>query len=175
MKKKLLIIGVSVLLTGAITYYALNTFNSFSKDSVSINETNSENVEDGGKIIEIKEKEAKPVDQEFQMDMPESSLQDAIHGMSHQKVEAEDKWGFIPLTAERVQQLIKVVETNKETYENASLYLSILNRWANNDFSQVDNDHNAIWDLQNGNVGRATGILSVVEEKEFIKEHFEVE
>lgn len=170
MKKKILIIGGAIIFVSVLSY---NSFSEMNKGSVSIKETTVENVEDGGTIIEIEEKEAIPVEQEYQMDMSEYSVQDAIHGMSHQKIEAEKKWGFVPLTAERVERLIKVVETNP--YEHDTLYLSILNRWKNNDFSQVDSDHNAIWDLQNGNVGRATGILSAEEEKEFIELYYEVE
>ncbi|MGM0878032.1 MAG: DUF6241 domain-containing protein [Bacillota bacterium] len=171
MKKKLIIVG-SVVLAGAISLYAINTMN---KVSVSIKETTVDNVEDGGTIIEIEEKEAIPVEQEFPMDTPEHQIMGAIHGMAHQKVEAEKKWGFVPLTAERVERLIKVVKVNKEGYRHDNTYLNILKRWKNNDFSQVDSDHNAIWELQNGNVGRATGILSAEEEKEFIEMYYEVE
>ena len=39
--------------------------------------------------------------------MTEEQVQDAIHQMSHQKVRAEKKWGFIPLTRERVDRSIK--------------------------------------------------------------------
>lgn len=172
MKKVLLIIGGSIVIIGFISFYVFNTL---TKDTVTIKETTLENKPDGGKIIEILEKEAIPVEQEFPDSINESAVRQAIHGMSHQKVEAEDKWGFMPLTAERVHRLIKVVGINEVGYKSAGLYLDILNRWSNNDFSQVDNDHNAIWELQNGNIGEATGILSVEEEREFIEEHFNVE
>lgn len=160
----------SVALVGAVAFY---TYNSLSKNtkSVSVQETVSE--ENGEEVIEIKEANAEPVEDEFPSDMTEYAVQNAIHGMSHQKVRADDKWGFIPLTAERVARLKAVVEANE--YEEKGLYLDILNRWANNDFSKVDHEHNAIWELQNGTIGRATGILSADEEKAFIEEHFDIE
>ncbi len=83
--------------------------------------------------------------------------------------------GFPSYDQERIERLIEVVELNKDKYEHDELYLQILNRWKNNDFSQADKDHNAIWTLQGGNVGRATGVLTFEEEKEFIKKHYNIE
>lgn len=93
--------------------------------------------------------------------------------MSHQKIEADEKWGFLPLTTERVTRLIDVIETNKNEYTNSSLYLRILNRWLENDFSQIDRDHNEIWSLQGGTIGKATGILSYEEELEYIEKYYD--
>lgn len=170
MKKVLLITAGSIVLAGAVAYY---TYHSMSKESESVSVEEIVSEENGEEVIEIKETNAEPAEKEFPDDMSEYAVQNAIHGMSHQKVEAEDKWGFIPLTAERVARLKAVVEANE--YEEKGLYLDILNRWANNDFSRVDHDHNAIWELQNGTIGRATGILSAEEEKAFIEEHFDIE
>ncbi|MDX1771457.1 MAG: DUF6241 domain-containing protein, partial [Planococcaceae bacterium] len=46
--------------------------------------------------------------------------------------------------------------------------------WEEDDFSRVDEDHNIIWSLQNGTVGRATGILTYEEELRFISKYFNV-
>lgn len=127
--------------------------------------------EDGGKIIEVKEVRDMPVEEEFPMDMPDFQVGQVIHQMSHQKIEAEEKWGFLPLTAERVARLKEVVENGD--YKNKSRYLSILNRWVENDFTQIDKDHNTIWTMQGGTVGKATGILSYEEEKQFIEKYYE--
>ncbi|MFD1850086.1 DUF6241 domain-containing protein [Oceanobacillus bengalensis] len=90
-----------------------------------------------------------------------------IHGMSHQKVKAEEKWGYYEIHPERIQWLLEgldVVEINNET-----VYRKILERWAEGDFSKVDDDHNAIWTLQGGTIGEATGILSPEEEQAYIE------
>ncbi|WP_051405106.1 DUF6241 domain-containing protein [Bacillus cihuensis] len=168
MKKILLITVSSIAIAGTIIFY---TYDSIPKKSVAIEESASKN--DGGKIIEIKETAAEPVEQEFPMDMSDMAVQNAIHGMSHQKVKASDKWGFIPLSAERVTRLKAVVEANE--YKEKGLYLDILNRWSKNDFSRVDSDHNVVWHMQDGTVGEAIGIYSAEEEKAFIEEHFDIE
>lgn len=129
--------------------------------------------EDGGKIIEVNEVMKKPIVEEFPMTMLDYQVANAIHAMSHQKIVADKKWSFLPLTADRVTRLIDVIETNKSEYTNWRLYLKILTRWSENDFSQIDEEHNEIWELQGGNVGRATGILSYEEELEFIKKYYE--
>nr|WP_239585879.1 DUF6241 domain-containing protein [Bacillus mesophilus] len=92
--------------------------------------------------------------------------------MSHQKVKADEKWGTIRITPERISRLIQIVELHKSELNHADLYLRILTRWANDDFSQADKDHNAIWKLQNGNIGEATRVLTPQEEQKFIKKHF---
>jgi len=128
--------------------------------------------EDGGTIIEVKETLKKPVEEEFPMTLKDFQIADAIHAMSHQKIKAEEKWSFLPLTAERVTRLMDVIETNKNQYENSAIYLRILTRWSENDFSEIDREHNEIWELQDGNIGRATGILSHEEELKFIEKYY---
>jgi len=129
---------------------------------------------DGEKVIEIKDKENIDVNALFPETMTDEEVQNAIHQMSHQKVKADKKWGMIPLTKERVVRLIDVVEGNKDNFKHESTYLKILNRWKVDDFSRVDEDHNIIWTLQNGTVGRATGILTYEEELRFISKYFNV-
>jgi hypothetical protein len=178
--KKTIIIASGIILFGLIAYFV---FNQLSKSNVTIQEKNvvpkvveggSESKEAGAEIpvIEIDEVRKMSIEEEMPFSMEEYTVQDLIHGMSHQKIRADDKWGFLPMTQERVSRLIVVVEANNLKYDDSDLYLKILNRWLNNDFSRVDLDHNAIWELQGGNVGRATGILTVEEEKAFIKKNF---
>lgn len=104
----------------------------------------------------------------FTENMTESQMQQIIHAMSHQKVEAEYKWGKIVLTHPRVGILLNVLEKNKSSWEHSDVYADILNRWYEGDFSRADEDHNAIWDLQGGNIGEATGLLNAVEEQQYL-------
>ncbi|WP_052737642.1 DUF6241 domain-containing protein [Bacillus sp. SA1-12] len=92
-----------------------------------------------------------------------------MHGMSHQKVEAEEKWIHYEMTAERIQFLLNMIENGR--YENEDLFLDILNRWAKDDFSQADKDHNAVWNLQGGTIGKAKGVLSPEEEKQYLEDY----
>lgn len=101
--------------------------------------------------------------------LTEDDVLNYMHGMSHQKVEAEEKWLHYEMTNERIQFLIGVVESDR--YEKSDLYLDILNRWAEGDFSKADKDHNAVWNLQGGTIGKATGVLSTEEEKQYLEDH----
>ncbi|QGS67873.1 hypothetical protein CV093_01335 [Oceanobacillus sp. 143] len=89
-----------------------------------------------------------------------------IHGMSHQKVRADKKWGFYEIHLERIKWLLEGLDV--VSIENGSTYRNILQRWDKGDFSKVDKDHNAIWKIQKGTVGKATGILSLEEEQKYI-------
>lgn len=93
----------------------------------------------------------------------EEMVQQYIHGMSHEKVKASEKWVFYKITPQRLQYLIDVVKAYP--YAHKALYLSILNRWKKGDFSHAVEDHNAIWRLENGTVGKAERLLTPAEEK----------
>ncbi|WEG12489.1 DUF6241 domain-containing protein [Pullulanibacillus sp. KACC 23026] len=110
------------------------------------------------------------------MDMEEQTVQEDIHEMTHQLVYADQKWGVLEITKARIDRLIKVVEFNKKNgkYDeaNCNLYLEILKRWQNGDFSHAVQDHNDMWALLGGNVGKATRLLTPSEEKAFIVKNF---
>lgn len=96
-----------------------------------------------------------------------------IHAMSHQKVEADQKWTSIEMTEERIVTLSNIVEQNKNYLENYDTFTAILDRWSEGDFSQADQDHNDVWYILDGTIGKATGILSPSQEKEFVEDVFE--
>jgi hypothetical protein len=87
--------------------------------------------------------------------------------MSHQKVKAKQKWGFYQITPERIIWLLEGLDLVEVQYEK--IYWEILEKWAQEDFSTADEDHNTIWQLQGGTIGEATGVLSPEEEKVYIK------
>ena len=101
--------------------------------------------------------------------LSEELIQETIHWMSHQKVVANQKWGHdILITQERVGILIDVVGKNDFPHSNI---LDILNCWYIGDFSQADKDHNAIWKIQNGNIGKARGLLNAVEQLNYLEKN----
>lgn len=106
---------------------------------------------------------------EQETDLDEEDIQQYIHGMSHQKVKADEKWVHYTMTEERIQFLLEVVQNGD--YEHKQLYLDILTRWSKGDFSQADKDHNAVWRLQGGSVGKATGVLTKEEEEAYLEKH----
>lgn len=165
-----LMILTAILAAGGYYYFSNGPF-LFKKDAVIVKE---QTTKDGETVINVEDTDRNKIAEEFPLNMTEKEVMNAIHSMSHQKVIADKKWGAIPLTTERVNRLIEAVEGNRSGYANSKLYLDILTRWANGDFSRVDSDHNAIWNLQGGTVGKATGIASPQEEKEFIEEKFHI-
>ncbi|WP_053075072.1 DUF6241 domain-containing protein [Ornithinibacillus californiensis] len=148
------------------------------KDSNANKNTSTNSLEDirdatGGSVTDeqldsYEEKGLNPFGQIKSIDqLTDIDYQEYIHGMSHQKVAAEEKWGYYQITPDRVYWLLEGLDVvnlqHKETYK------SILEKWANGDFSSADKDHNAIWALQGGTIGEATGILSPEEEKAFME------
>lgn len=102
----------------------------------------------------------------------EFDVMNTIHYMSHQKVEASQKWGALRITKENVLLLDQVIEEHKEDLIAYSVYRDILDRWIAGDFSQAVDDHNDIWEMQDGSIGKATGLMDPEEEKEYIDIHF---
>lgn len=93
-----------------------------------------------------------------------------MHKMTHQKVSAEEKWGAIPMTEENVA-IVKEAALQTSHPDINDIH-EILDRWAAEDFSRVDKDHNYFWRMQNGNIGKAYGIMSAENEQAFIENNF---
>ncbi|MFI8687514.1 DUF6241 domain-containing protein [Rossellomorea sp. NPDC077527] len=99
--------------------------------------------------------------------LSETLIQQYIHAMSHQKIKAEEKWSFFEITDERIEFLLSQLEVNN--YKHEQTYKQILTKWKQGDFSEAVSDHNAIWRIQDGNIGIATDLLSPKEEKAYIE------
>ncbi|MDR6123478.1 hypothetical protein QFZ87_003075 [Bacillus sp. SLBN-46] len=110
--------------------------------------------------------------EEFPLDMTEDYVQNAIHSMSHAKVYAPEKRGHLEPTQQRIERLLAVLKQNQDGLSNSDLYISILTRWQMGDFSQAVSDHNKIWELQEGDVGKATRLLTKEEEEEYRAEYY---
>ena len=169
----LIFAAIVVAISVVISQYVLTTVETkISKEPVVIEGTID--VTSGETTLEIMEIEAEEtIEEMYPLDMTEAAVQNVLHGMVHQKVEAKEKWSFTPMTQPRIERMIEVVEASD--HQNGELYLEILNRWVVGDFSRAVYDHNAIWKLQGGTIGKATGLLSPDEEKQFIQQYYDVE
>ncbi|NMD72564.1 hypothetical protein HHO41_20135 [Bacillus sp. DNRA2] len=103
--------------------------------------------------------------------MSEQELLDEVHGMTHQKVLADEKWGSVEITKDKVEKLYKIANSKADS-EIRSMLLEILEPWTKGDFSNAVEDHNRIWDYKDGNIGEATRLLTPVEEQEYIEKMF---
>lgn len=90
-----------------------------------------------------------------------------ILGVAKQKVHADLKTWFFEMTPERVHWLLDAVEEH-EDYVDQDLYVDILTRWDADDFSQAVHDHNAVWTLLDGDVGRADRVATPEEEAAYL-------
>ncbi|MBE7104443.1 CTP synthase [Bacillus cereus] len=100
----------------------------------------------------------------------DEKIQTALHEMAHQKAKADQKWGYIFITQERIESLIEIVNSNDLVQKNT--YVDILERWKQGKYEKADADHNKIWKLQSGNLGEGKGVMSQTEQKELINQVF---
>ncbi|MEH7275654.1 DUF6241 domain-containing protein [Neobacillus vireti] len=105
--------------------------------------------------------------------MSEGKLIQEVHNMTHQKVKADKKWGASEITAEKVEKLYEVIK-NKDFKKssNKQMLLDILEPWRIKDFTNAVSAHNRIWNYQNGNIGKATRLLTPKEELKYIEDEF---
>lgn len=113
------------------------------------------------------------IEKKYPIGMSEGKMQITLHEMTHQKIKAVKKWGLTPITPERIERLLQVVEANKSTYDKEDVYLDMLNNWRIGNFLGIDLQHDTIWAFQDGTVGQANGVFSTTEEKAFIKDNYE--
>jgi hypothetical protein len=100
----------------------------------------------------------------------DEKIQTALHEMAHQKAKADQKWGYIFITQERIESLIEIVNSSDLVQKNT--YVDILERWKQGKYEKADADHNKIWKLQSGNLGEGKGVMSQTEQKELINQVF---
>ncbi|MED1562246.1 hypothetical protein AJ85_08635 [Alkalihalobacillus alcalophilus ATCC 27647 = CGMCC 1.3604] len=173
--KKPFVVMIILVAVGAIIYFPFyqNSEEAGSAESKEPIETaavnTEETVEDESEPI-IQAIEGEDIEALLPLSMTEESVQNRIHHMSHGYIHARQKWGKFEVTKERLGRLIEVIEEND--YENEELYLEILTRWTDGDFSNAVEDHNAIWRLQNGTVGEALRLLSADEREKYQEQHF---
>lgn len=104
----------------------------------------------------------------------EEDVLEILHNMTHQKVRSEEKWGFVHINEVNLLAVKEVLQENP-TFNQTIDMLSIVTDWLNNDFSNIVAEHNSIWKMKNGSVGKAYGILSPSEEEALVKEQFGVQ
>ena len=178
MKKMIVVLSlVTTLIFGYVGYLIYSdmkaTETGKNSDGNSFTEVEEMRETTGGTITDedmqsFKEKGLNPFGQQTTLEqLTDTDYQEYIHGMSHQKVQAEQKWGFYHINSERIDWLLDGLNNTELSHSN--VYRQILEKWANGDFQTADNDHNAIWELQGGTIGRATGVLSSEEEKKYIE------
>ena len=102
---------------------------------------------------------------------PQSEVMAYMHRMTHQKIQANEKWRATPMVQENIDIIFNLLQASE--FEDKDVLLQIASRWKEGDFSRVDKDHNTIWRMQGGTIGEAYGIMTVEEERWFILNNFD--
>ncbi|MGR3766049.1 DUF6241 domain-containing protein [Rossellomorea sp. NS-SX7] len=180
MNKKLVvyILGSVLLLTVMGVYLVVGSLDQPERDAeTAVSPDSSENAADSSVAVEadgdvsdatVEADMPNPFEKKVKTPLKETHMQQYIHAMSHQKVQAKEKWSFFKITDERIDFLLNQLEVNK--FEHEDLYRGILKSWKEGDFSDADTDHNRIWSLQGGTIGEATGVMSEKAEETFLQE-----
>ncbi|MED0874722.1 PRK06770 family protein [Bacillus mobilis] len=175
MAKKILIwlgsiIGLVVLTIG-VTLGLLH----FATNSADKKVSKEKDMSEYKEVPAEKESITAPIEGVF-MNLPinESSSEEevitAMHHMTHQKVIAEKKWGVIPMSRKNAEKVRDIL--NNSNFEKKAELLEIAERWTKGEYYRVAQDHNYFWSIQDGYVGKATGVLDLASEKEFVLNNF---
>jgi hypothetical protein len=88
-----------------------------------------------------------------------AQILDTIHWMANTLIIADAIWGRLFITNGRVNGLIiEVMASSQFTANEKDRLLQILWGWRDRDFSQGVRDHNFVWTMLDGTVGRAYGL-----------------
>ena len=91
-------------------------------------------------------------------DEPDTEVYDVMHEMINTKIEAEDGlvWGEIEITPQQCDRVIKLI--NDGSYGDEERLLKMLNMWKKGDFSDAVAQHNYLWEILDGTVGKAKNL-----------------
>lgn len=166
--KKILFFLLAVVCLGALVIGS-QWFLGKNKEEISITAASAEDIAEGKSSQSRKVSGALP-----NLDISSNPSQDdilsAMHMMTHQKIIANDKWGAILMTTENIETVHEIIGLSD--FSDKGELLKITTRWKAADFGSVDRDHNSIWGLQGGTIGKAQGIMTVEEERWFIIHNF---
>ncbi|SFK51777.1 DUF6241 domain-containing protein [Salinicoccus halodurans] len=164
--KLVIILGTLSIITGALitTFFFINSKNEL-RETVTLTSEEEKELEQ----LASGEKEFQVSDESEDGRMSERVFSDRLHGMTHQKVYAEEKWGYVPITEKSIDLMLEILEESDYTHQD--FYKQSLLAWKDGDFSNAVKVHNVIWNSKGGNVGKAQRLLTPQEEMDYRIEH----
>lgn len=83
-----------------------------------------------------------------------------MHEMANTLVIAEDdqRWGFREINEANINIVYDTAMALDDSDSDKARFVAISQRWKNHDFSKIVEEHNTVWALLGGNVGKANGI-----------------
>ncbi|MEM1502109.1 DUF6241 domain-containing protein [Domibacillus sp. 8LH] len=153
-----IVVCITLLIAGLGTYVLIEMNNTKATQQEKLNGGNDEKIGGVQNTTHLKKGD------------DEEKVVSVMHKMTHQKVAADEKWGAVPMTPSTIKEVISIVE--KEDYKEKKPLLDILQKWQAGNFTEVDQDHNYLWTLQDGTEGKAYGIMSPIQERQFVHQNF---
>ncbi|MGK9326041.1 DUF6241 domain-containing protein [Aerococcus urinaeequi] len=101
----------------------------------------------------------------------ESQFLNAIHYMTHQKVQANSKQGALEITPERIDIMLGQAEAFSDS-EHYPFYIEVLTAWDEEDFSNAVYAHNYVWNANDGDIGEAYALSDDDQEAAFVEANF---
>jgi len=142
--KNIIVFGVAIALALIISSLVVRTYNNRDREKKS-----DEGIE---YILQLEEN---PSNLSIKGKVPEYVIIDRMHRMANSKIIAEDGevWGILEPEWKKINALKICIES--ESYKNNKKLLDILERWSKNDFSNAVEEHNYLWRLLGGTIGKA--------------------
>jgi hypothetical protein len=95
-----------------------------------------------------------------------------IHEMANTLILAEDNkiWGTVAVNKDTVVELLNMINTSK-AFDEKDTFIAIAKKWKNSDFTNIVADHNLVWKILEGTIGKADepNVPAVAEAKEILK------
>ncbi|MFP7416103.1 DUF6241 domain-containing protein [Priestia filamentosa] len=178
MKKFLKITSLTLIVLIVVGFVALklmdnpNEQKAQNEDANSMETTKRENPEKSQVTDTTTNKN--PQEQEKAFEVPENptgkDIENIMHKMTHQKVRAERKTGAVRMTPEAIDEVIELI--NDVQPSNSQELLKMANHWKNGNYEHIVEEHNYFWSREGGDIGKAYGRASLIEENEFIRQNF---
>ncbi|MGQ3380752.1 DUF6241 domain-containing protein [Priestia endophytica] len=178
MKKFLKVMSLTLLALIVVGFVVLKLMDNTNEqevqteDSNSVETTKQENPEKSQVADENTNKKTHEQDKAFEV--PENptgkDIESIMHKMTHQKVRAERKTGAVRMTPEAIDEVIELI--NDVQPSNSQELLKMANHWKNGNYEHIVEEHNYFWSREGGNIGKAYGRASLMEENEFIRQNF---
>ncbi|MCA0991461.1 DUF6241 domain-containing protein [Guptibacillus hwajinpoensis] len=174
--KTILISIISIVfLTLGLGYWFISDMNTSLLEEKEVSEASDEGAAEASEGIDQERYIDEGSNSTANEDIPsEQHFMNTLHGMTHQKVYAEEKWTLVEMTDARIADMLAILDQVEGTgeYEHYDLYEQALMKWKNGNFENAVYVHNELWSLKNGSIGKASRLLSADEERAFIEEHY---
>ncbi|WP_377887542.1 DUF6241 domain-containing protein [Alkalihalobacillus sp. R86527] len=168
------IIGIIVLTFGLVYWFISDLEATLKEEETSSQSTANESNNESNEEIDP----ARYIDKEEDSDdsLPsEKQFRDRLHGMTHQKVFADEKWTLLELTDQRVDEMLEDLSKakNENQYDHYEFYHDTLTQWKRGNFDNAVEVHNRLWEMKGGTIGRAQRLLTTEEERAFVEKHYD--